>query len=497
MCDQISINYSPQSDPLNIYNEIVNASGTLNGFNYFQTTLFDIGLIYIYFDGFQWVYNNVFNSTPIEGFLNSTNSCPIGTFTNITPKIVSMTIDTNFVELDCECGIEITWFIDDLAGGGVENFVINTTGQQFGFNIYEFERTIGGVSYGFIIGWNPTNFQWEMVAINNETFDIIIVAFAPIYSNCPIIPKWNITETGSRLFDSIETKGVACKTCGIEERIEKQYKSIKLPKPFVEQNRGGISCCCKYLVLAGNGTESWKNDKTSAWIKLSDPSDVFTFKLLKNGIQTIYIPTPKPFINEPNAFFTTIEWSDVLNLDGVGCYQLTIDYEISGIVGSFPIGEFELKPYTIENALKTARVRVIFDGIHETDGINFTGSGVESTFRFFGYIGNRQPNTEIDNIIYQNREMKRVIRENLNTYELITDPENECIIKLLLDLYLLSENQIFISDYNQHNHSYRYLDLPVIVKESPEIDYFDFSRLASLKCIFEDKIKQNRTYYGG
>jgi len=65
----------------------------------------------------------------------------------------------------------------------------------------------------------------------------------------------------------------------------------------------------------------------------------------------------------------------------------------------------------------------------------------------------------------------------------------------LTDLYLLSENQLFISDYNAHNHSYRYLDLPAIVQESPEITYFEFSREASLKCIVGDKFKNQRSYY--
>jgi uncharacterized protein (DUF1800 family) len=77
---------------------------------------------------------------------------------------------------------------------------------------------------------------------------------------------------------------------------------------------------------------------------------------------------------------------------------------------------------TSESTLKTARIRAIFNAYHEMEQIDFTDSNVESTFRFYGFIGNRQPNTEIDNIIYQNREMKRVMRENLNQYEIITDP---------------------------------------------------------------------------
>jgi hypothetical protein len=201
------------------------------------------------------------------------------------------------------------------------------------------------------------------------------------------------------------------------------------------------------------------------------------------------------FPNEPNAYYTTISWIDVLNSDGIGCYELKIDYDISGVIGSVSWGKYNLKPYSVANALGTARIRALFNGIQETEGINFSGSNVDYSFRFAGFIGSQQPNTETDNIIYGNREMKRVIRENLNTYEINTDPLTECFIRPLMTLFLLSENELFISDYNVFNHSYRYLDLPVIVNESAEIEYYDFSRKAKLKCKVEDKFKNKRTYY--
>jgi hypothetical protein len=187
----------------------------------------------------------------------------------------------------------------------------------------------------------------------------------------------------------------------------------------------------------------------------------------------------------------------VLLSDGVGCYSLQINYNISGVSGNFTWGIYNLLPFTIQNALKTARLRVKFNSYQEIEGINFTGANVEDTIRFHGFIGFRQPNMEIDNLIYKNREVKKVKRENLNTYEVITDPTCEEHIKKLTDLYLLSENELFISDYNAHNHSYRYQDLPAVVEESPEITYFDFARSASLKCIVGDKKKDKRSFYNG
>ena len=308
---------------------------------------------------------------------------------------------------------------------------------------------------------------------------------------------WSIVNGWTDL-KTFTTLGVDCPNdtnCSNQDRTFKQYGSIKLPQAFQEQNRGLKECCCTYNVLGDPAKTNWKNDLTSAWIKLSSVSDTSNFVLKKDGVVASYTPTSVPFVNEPFSFYTTINWGDVITSDGVGCYTIEIAYSISGVSGTLTWGTYQLQPYSIQNALNTARVRAIFDGQQQVEQMNFSGSEIESTFRFFGYIGNRQPNTEVDNIIYSNREMKRVIRENLNTYEVITDPSDECITRPLLDLFFLSENQLFISDYNAHNHSYRYQDLPVIVSESPEVEYYDFSRKAKLSCKVSDKFKNKRTYY--
>ena len=297
---------------------------------------------------------------------------------------------------------------------------------------------------------------------------------------------------GNAEFYSVETE--CPEICGREDRMQWQFKSISIPQDFVEDDRGMKDCCCEQLVLASAG-ESWESDLSSGWIKLSDTLDTCTFQLTKNGLPTNYVPTPVPFPNEPNAYYATIDWYQVLLQDGAGCYNFSIAFNISGIVGTLNVGNFKLKQFTIQNAIGTARIRAVFNGIQQSDGMNFTGADIVSDMRFYGFIGNRKPNMEIDNIIYGNREMKRVIRENLYTYQIITDPLDECIIKPITELYLLSENQLYISDYNAHNHSYRYNDLPVIVDKSPEIEYYAFSRKASLTCEVADKFKTSRTYY--
>ena len=218
--------------------------------------------------------------------------------------------------------------------------------------------------------------------------------------------------------------------------------------------------------------------------------------LTKDGQATSYPITIAQFPNEPNAIYRTIKWKDVLATDGAGCYQIEISYNIGGIQETLIWGIYDLKQYSISNALKTARIRCIFNLKQDIEGINFTDANVEDSIRFYGFIGNRQPNMEIDNLITQSRVVRTVVRENLNQYEIITDPSSDEIIRKLSDLYLLSENEMYISDYNAHNHSYRINDIPVIVEESPEIEYPDpFTRLAKLTCFVGDRKKNKRTYY--
>lgn len=280
-----------------------------------------------------------------------------------------------------------------------------------------------------------------------------------------------------------------------QERIKKFYPAVKLPEIFEEENRGFFRCCEPLLALAG-GSETWQNDVNSAWIKLVDPSDSVTFTLEKNGTPTSWQPSPIEFPNEPNAYYATVYWSDVLSADGIGCYDFKIEYSIQGFTGSFTWGSYNLKPWSIQNALKTARLRVLFNLNQQIEGINFTGSNVEDCIRFYGLIGEKQPNMEVDNLNYQDRSIKSVTRENLRTWIITTDPYTDEILSKFTDLYLLSENELFISDYNAHNNSYKIQDQPAIVIESPEILYNDkYARGAVLTCKVGQKTNNQRTYY--
>lgn len=387
----------------------------------------------------------------------------------------------------CDC-LNIIFDLD----GEITTILLQTSGEFNGKNYYEFNYN----GSDWVLWYDNINEKWFIGLAPDFTNPAFFLAGLTIKMDCPDSfssgVNWEEFVGGLQ----IETQSTECPTrCGNEDRIFKKYPAIKLPSDSVEPDRGLEDCCCKFLVLASTSANSWENDITSAWILLSSSADSVTFKLIKNGNLTTYTPTAVQFPNEPTAFYTTINWNDVLQSDGQGCYNLQIAYDISGIIGVVNWGMYDLRPYTIENALSTARIRAVFNGKQEFEDIDFTNADVISDIRFNGFIGNRQPNMQLDNIIYNNREMKRVIRENLYNYDIITDPLDECFIKPMVETYLLSENQLFISDYNAHNHSYLYNDLPVIVEESPEIEYYDFSRKAKLTCKVSDKFKNSRTYY--
>jgi len=389
-----------------------------------------------------------------------------------------------FTTIACEgtygvCCIELIWCF--LLHGEVACTLITTT-------------KVGDGSYTF--SWtNPNNDQLIDYTIDFTGGNWVITdSFGDKWALsgdlfCPI-GEWTV---GHKPLVSIESKEIECPIdprCWNEDRIYKQYDVVTLPNDNIEDDRGNQDCCCEQLVLGSQSSNSWENDITPAWIKV-DASGSATIVLKKDGEATTYPLAVLPIVRQPNAYYAEVNWGDVLASDGAGCYTIEIEYNIAGIVGSVLWGNYTLMPYSIQNAMYTARVRAVFNSYFYKEDIDFTDTNMQGTLRFAGMIGRRQPNTEIDNIIYGTREMKSVVRENLNVYEISTDPLDECIIKPLIELYLLHENELYISDYNYHNHSYLYNDLPVILEESADITYYDWSRKASLVAKVGDKIKNN------
>ncbi len=282
-------------------------------------------------------------------------------------------------------------------------------------------------------------------------------------------------------------------------RTKRDFNLAQLRKKAPFEQLGEVDQCCdRMLVLAHiSDNSTWKNDITSRFTKLVENSDSCLFVLKKNNVNTSYQPNTTQCVNDELAFYSTINWQSVLQSSGIGCYDLILIENILGEETTTTVGEFELKNYTVENALGTIRIKSNFNQYNNLEKIDFTNSNVIDCVRVQGFFGDRQPNTAIDNLIYNDRVSRNVIRENLNVYTLETDPLEEQYTILIIDLHLLSENEMYISDYNDFNHSWSLLDVPVILKDTPTLDYKKYSKYASVKVTFEDKQKLSYSKYNG
>ena len=201
------------------------------------------------------------------------------------------------------------------------------------------------------------------------------------------------------------------------------------------------------------------------------------------------------FPNDPMAVGFIYDWRQILAAHGPGCYLIKINFTIAGITGGYTHGSYDLRHFTVANAMGTVRIRSKFNTFYQKLSTDFTNSNFTDCVRFNGFFGDRQPKTQFRNIIGKNRRKAKATRENLNEYKLRTDPLHICITRQLVDFHLLNEDECYLSDHNYHNHDYLLLDKPVIPIESAEFDPIYKSRLSKLEATFGDRDLLDKNYY--
>ncbi len=283
--------------------------------------------------------------------------------------------------------------------------------------------------------------------------------------------------------------------------MDYRYKNcvnvITLPSGFEEEDRGLKGCCIPCLVLASTSeSESWKNDVLGVHVKLSQISDSVTF-IMEDCEGTILTNFGDigVYPNDNLARGFIYDWKQVLQNYGAGKYKVRVEYNVSGITGGFIWGIYELKNYSIENAKGTVRIWSEFDSYLQTLNIDFTNSNHKDSIRFNGFFGNREPKTDIVNLITKGRKVEKATRENLNTYTLTSDPVSICVTRRVLDFHLLSEDKCLITDHNKYNHDYLIQDKSVVLEESPDVEYLTFDRKATLIVKFGDRVKNQKSFY--
>lgn len=270
---------------------------------------------------------------------------------------------------------------------------------------------------------------------------------------------------------------------------------------IIEECRGYDNCRDVYRVFASLTDDARRqNDVNSAW----RTGDVVSFTLFKEVdgvfVTANYSPVTVAFDNEPNAFYTTIEWRDVADQDGYGCFKLVTNSQIAGLPQPFLNWQtYTLEPYLIDgclnpNVVGTARILSEFNDMNDFLGLDFTGSRILDSVRLNAKVGYFNDNTEIDMVEYIDGTNEKVSIEDFVSYELRLNLSGFCVVEFLR-MHLLQANRQWISDYNFDSYSYLTDDVPVVLKEGLEPEFFDGSRNIKGVVKFRDKISKRRTHF--
>lgn len=285
----------------------------------------------------------------------------------------------------------------------------------------------------------------------------------------------------------------------MDYRFKHTLSVFKPDAPF-DTDRGDGGCCCNLNVFADlTSSNEWKNDTTLAYFKKATSSDTCTFQLTKCGsvgVLTNY-GTVATFPNDTLAVGYMYDWNDILLNHGAGKYTITLSYTKAGVPGTKTWGVYQLAKWSQDRVNNLVRLRSLFRSYHQKENIDFSGSNCFDTIRVSGIFGKRDPKTEVNQLINKGFVSQKTTRRNDNTYLLETDPIEYCVSKYLLDLHTIGEDECYVTEHNRKNHFYGYIDYPVHVEESPQVEYPTKSRKLSVKITFADRVKNDKTMYNG
>jgi hypothetical protein len=276
------------------------------------------------------------------------------------------------------------------------------------------------------------------------------------------------------------------------------FNKIKLPADAISEDRGLRNCGTPYLVVADTEDASyWKNDRTGIAYKF-DSMLIELEDAQGNVIEAPGIAVSFPYQSDARGF--VIDWRQVVSGGQLaqGCYRVIVNWELGGNSGAFYYGSFNLLSYSFFNVQKTVRLFVVLNDLVRKQGINYKDSGFGTTIRFKGQFGYMQPNYDTENIVYTNRTREKVRNEALRTYELRSNYLLSCQTRMIDEEYLLTANQIYVTDHNANNHVQSYFDFPVILSEdeSPSFEYNE-GIYAKVSASFKEKVAVSESKYDG
>lgn len=266
-------------------------------------------------------------------------------------------------------------------------------------------------------------------------------------------------------------------------------------------DRGFKECCYKNIVLASlTESDAEKNDYTSFFFVKQNSSDTCDFVLINSATLAEYslddtygeLVEFGGYNTQPNLKTFKVEWRKVLNVLGAGTYQIRKDISISGITNEIISNTYTLRHYSTTEADRTIRIDSVFNGEFVNLGVDFKGTGYSTTLRTKGFFGNREVKYTVENLVRRGTYKKETYDfRNENEYILQTGAIPDCITDQIFDLMLWGD-EIFITDYNSVNHSYKYKLFPVELAENIGTEYINRTRRAVVNIKFKDRYNNQR-----
>ena len=284
------------------------------------------------------------------------------------------------------------------------------------------------------------------------------------------------------------------------ERTLAYATMVQLPEPTIP-DKGFKECCYTNLVL-GDLTDSdpYKNDFTGVYFKKQTSGDNCIFVLHELNTGSTY-DLNNSIYGEFKDFgdiaaqtdLTTyiVQWRKVLAVLGEGLYRIEKNITIAGL--NFPqmSNTFTLEKFSNEAADKTIRIDAKMAGTLVHLDVDFKGSDFETSMRTRGFFGRRNPKYKQDNLVKRNYDTVQISMSQENEYQMQAGLVPECITAEIYD-FILFGNELFLSDYNLINHSYKFRVYEVELDSNKGAKYYTTNRDSRLNLTFTDRVKNKR-----
>ena len=246
-----------------------------------------------------------------------------------------------------------------------------------------------------------------------------------------------------------------------------------LPASNIEEDRGQNECCQEFYALASSTSTSVVfNDVFLATHKRADLSETVTFIIQKCGESAILTNYGNVRVcpQDPLASLFEYDWRQYLINYTPGFYIISKQFDLLGATFDIPIAKVRLWEYTPEHARE------------------------DDTLRLSGIFHKWNPKPTERALLTKGRKLEKVKGQLDNEYTLDLDPLKNLFIDRLINLHLLNNNYLWITDNNVVNPRYNYTEKPVaFITDSAEPE--EIGRYTEYEIKFRDRSDNHRSLH--